>query len=73
MSGRDSILLHQYRNLNFWLASKGPGNCDSGGNKRNFEWKFALGVSIGGVQEDKEVLSMKDIEDRHPSLPDSSD
>ena len=43
------------------------------GNKRNFEWKFALGVSIGGVQEDKEVLSMKDIEDGHPSLPDNSD
>ena len=43
------------------------------GNKRNFEWKFALGVAIGGVQEDKEVLSMKDIEDGHPSLPDSSD
>ena len=35
--------------------------------------EFVVGVAIGGVQEDKEVLSMKDIEDRHPSLPDSSD
>ena len=43
------------------------------GNKRNCKWKVALGVAIGGVQEDKEVLFMKDIEDRHPSLPDSSD
>ena len=43
------------------------------GNKRNFKQKFALWVSIGRVQEDKEVLSMKDIEDGHPSLPDSSD
>ena len=43
------------------------------GNKRKFERKFALWVAIGGVQEDKEVISMKDIEDGHLSLPDSSD
>ena len=30
-------------------------------------------VAIVGVQEDKGVLSMKDIEDGHTSLPVSSD
>ena len=43
------------------------------GNKRNFEWKFALWVALGKVHKDKGVLFIKDIEDGHPSLPDNSD
>ena len=43
------------------------------GNKRKNKRRFAWWVAIGGVYEDKCVLSMKDIEDEHLSLPDSSD
>ena len=68
----DRILLHQYRNLNFWLVER-TRIVIVEGNKRNFEWKFALGVSIDKVPKDRRVLSMKYIEDGHPSLPDSRD